>query len=155
MPRQVRRARILYREYPQKLWISCAAKRDCEADGIMPRASPVKAAKMARDLHGRLHRGTAPVEGMSDDDSQLYQAIAHLEHELRAALERVRHCMREREQRAMLEGEVGRAAGLAADLQLSLTRLGYGDDEEATRATARTMIHQAFDLASRYRKGLL
>ena len=119
-------------------------------------ASLVKAANMARDLHGRLHRGgTAPVEGMSDDDSQLYQAIAHLEHELRAALERVHGCMREREQRAMLEGEVGRAAGLAADLQLSLTRLGYGDDEEATRATARTMIHQAFDLASRYRKGLL
>ena len=122
----------------------------------MLRASPVKAATVARDLHGRLNRGaTAPVEGMSDDDSQLYQAIAHLEHELRAALERVQGCMREREQRAMLEGEVGRAACLAADLQLSLTRLGYGDDEEATRATARTMIHQAFDLAARYRKGLL
>jgi hypothetical protein len=92
---------------------------------------------------------------MSDDDSALYQSIAHLEHELRSALERVQRCTRERDGRATLDGEVGRAAGLAADLQLALTRLGYGEDEEATRATARTMIHQAFDFASRYRKGLL
>jgi hypothetical protein len=92
---------------------------------------------------------------MSDDDSDLYHHIAHLERELRAALERVQRCVRDREARGTLDGEVGRAAGLAADLQLALTRLGYGEDEEATRSAARTMIHEAFDLASRYRKGLL
>jgi hypothetical protein len=94
-------------------------------------------------------------QDMSDDDSHLYQAIAHLERELRAALESIDRCVRERGQRATLDGEVGRAAGLAADLQLALTRLGYGEDEEATRAAARSMIHHAFDLAARYRKGLL
>jgi hypothetical protein len=94
-------------------------------------------------------------QDMSDDDAHLYQAIAQLEHALRAALERVERCRRERAERATLDGEVGKAVGLAAELQLALTRLGYGDDEEATRAAARTMIHQAFDLGARFRKGLL
>jgi hypothetical protein len=108
---------------------------------------------LARAAGVRIASVTATI--MSDDDAHLYQSIAHHERELRTPLASVDRCMRDHGQRGMLDGEVGRAAGIAAELQLALTRLGYGEDEEATRAAARSMIHHAFDLAARYRKGLL
>jgi hypothetical protein len=92
---------------------------------------------------------------MEEIDLELYHSIAHLERELGEAIQSVHACLAEKGARKLLEERVGRAVGFAAELQLALSRLGYDEDEEATRATARTMIHEAFDLAARYRKGLL